>query len=112
MNNRKTSEVKYEIHFHKSRLGWLPLTLTCLFNVNTLPWPAASPDLNPIENLWSHLKQRIRKRITARTTLQDVGRIAVEEWQGIPMQRIHNLIGSMRTRYEEVVHNRGAYNHY
>ena len=31
-------------------------------NINVLPWPARSPDLSPIEQLWDHLGQRIRRR--------------------------------------------------
>ncbi|GFU72085.1 transposable element Tcb2 transposase [Trichonephila clavipes] len=27
----------------------------CLCTVTTLPWPARSPDLSPIENIWDHL---------------------------------------------------------
>ena len=29
---------------------------------NVLEWPAYSPDLNPTENLWAILKQRLRKQ--------------------------------------------------
>jgi len=28
-------------------------------NVNVLEWPAQSPDLNPIENLWSGIKKYV-----------------------------------------------------
>ena len=28
-------------------------------NLHTLSWPAQSPDLNPIENLWAEVKKSI-----------------------------------------------------
>ncbi|GFS96947.1 transposable element Tcb2 transposase [Trichonephila clavipes] len=31
----------------------------CLRSVTTLPWPARSSDLSPIEHIWDHLGRRI-----------------------------------------------------
>ena len=31
-------------------------------NVNILPWPAVSPDMNPIEHIWDYLGIKVRAR--------------------------------------------------
>lgn len=39
-------------------------------NIPLLPWPGNSPDLNPIENIWSIVKRKMSKvRVTTRTQL-------------------------------------------
>ena len=31
-------------------------------NVKVLPWPAVSPDMNPIEHIWDYIGRKIRAR--------------------------------------------------
>lgn len=38
-------------------------------NINMLPWPFKSADLNPIEHLWDHLDKRVRQRQHSPQTL-------------------------------------------
>ena len=51
-----TIEEQYpEANKSKSTKKWLTER-----NIGILPWPANSPDLNPIENAWKDIKKAIR----------------------------------------------------
>ncbi|GFX08251.1 uncharacterized protein TNCV_3267411 [Trichonephila clavipes] len=43
--------------FNKTMLGFT--RQGCYKTVTTLPWPARSPGLSPIEHIWDHLRRRI-----------------------------------------------------
>ena len=46
---------------------------------NVMSWPAQSPDLNPIEYLWDHLKSRFREYENALGEMQELWeRVKVE----------------------------------
>ena len=52
-------------------------------NLKTLPHPAQSPDLNPIESVWAYLKYKVIKRISRPKTIQEAERAIFEEWEKI-----------------------------
>lgn len=80
--------------------------------VRVLPWPAKSPDMNPIEHMWDELKRRIRARIPAPTTLQELTRTAQEEWENIPQDVVERLIRSLPNRMQSVIRARGGHTKY
>lgn len=46
----------------------------------TMDWPASSPDLNPIENVWKLLKDNIQKRENFPRTVDELKASLREEW--------------------------------
>ena len=44
--------------------------------INALPWPFLSPDLNPIENIWDVIAQKIRSRVPL--NIRDLERFVFE----------------------------------
>jgi hypothetical protein len=75
-----------------------------------VPWPAQSPDLNPIENLWSILDQKCQSRKPKNAaTLFDV---LAEEWARLDVKILQNLVDSMPRRLEAVIAAKGLPTHY
>jgi transposase len=82
-------------------------------------WPPYSPDLNPIENLWKLLKERI---IKAHPTLKSMPnsteafklleKTAQEVWVQFADELLDKLVESMRGRLEAVVRNKGWHTKY
>ncbi len=74
--------------------------------VTVLDWPANSPDLNPIENLWGIVKRKMRD---TRPNNADELKAAIKAtWASIPPQQCHKLITSMPRQIEAVIKAKGA----
>ncbi len=69
--------------------------------VTVLDWPANSPDLNPIENLWVIVKRKMRD--TRPNNADDLKAAIKATWASIPPQQYHKLITSMPRRIEAVI---------
>jgi transposase len=71
-----------------------------------LKWPANSPDLNPIENLWFLCKSRIG--VHRRPANQsELFKLIERVWDEIPQQTISNMIKTMPARIKDVIKAKG-----
>ena len=73
--------------------------------IPVLKWPSCSPDLNPIENVWSILKNKVRKRKP--TNKNEFIEIIEDEWKNFDKKILKSLIDSMPNRILEVIKNKG-----
>ncbi len=74
--------------------------------VTVLDWPANSPDLNPIENLWGIVKRKMRD--TRPNNADDLKAAIKATWASITPEQCHRLIVSMPRRIDAVIHAKGG----
>ncbi|GFX27185.1 transposable element Tcb2 transposase [Trichonephila clavipes] len=68
--------------------------------IQRLVWPAPSPDLNPIENVWDALGRQVAGRNYPPTNKNTLIRALTEEWDKLPQQLLDNVVQSMVRRVE------------
>ncbi|GFU32513.1 transposable element Tc1 transposase [Trichonephila clavipes] len=68
--------------------------------IQRLVWPARSPDLNPIENVWDALERQVAGRNYPPTNKNPLIRALTEEWDKLPQQLLDNVVQSMVRRVE------------
>ena len=71
--------------------------------LHVLQWPAQSPDLNPIENLWAIVKRDLQKQENPPKNLAELERRVEIAWNTISKTTIRNLINSMPRRVRAVI---------
>jgi transposase len=77
-----------------------------------LSWPAQSPDLNPIEHLWYHLKRRLAEYEEQPKGMIELWERVEVEWSKIGVEVCQNLIESMPRRVQAVLEANGGYTKY
>jgi transposase len=73
--------------------------------IDLIDWPAWSPDLNPIEELWNDLKRRVYERHPQ--TTEQLERFVTEEWAATDLNFIAHICRNMPRRLQLVVSNNG-----
>ena len=74
----------------------------------TLKWPAQSPDLNPIEHLWSILKRNMYDYDTPAAGTHELWDRMIKAWRQIDKDQVRNLIRSMPSRIQAVLAAKGG----
>lgn len=90
------------------------LVTTHLHNngITTINFPPYSPDLNPIENLWSILSREVEKKEC--DTINKLQDVISDEWNNIDKEKdlLNNLVCSMPKRCRDVIEAEGYHTKY
>lgn len=78
--------------------------------IQVLDWPANSPDLNPIENLWALMKHELSCKII-KSKSELIGNL-YQIWNEIPQETVTSLINSMPNRIKECLDAEGGHTKY
>jgi transposase len=81
-------------------------------NFETLDWPAQSPDLNPIEHLWSIVKRRLNQYDNPPKGINQLWERVEEIWNKISSETCKTLIESMPRRIKAVLDAKGRWTDY
>ena len=70
-------------------------------------WPAQSPDLNIIENMWAELKKRLSKYHSIQK--ENLLEVIEKDWYSIPNDYVIGLYNSLSRRINHVMKNKGMH---
>lgn len=80
--------------------------------IEVLPWPANSPDLNPIEHLWHHLKIKLALYENKARSIHELWERCDREWNSFTPELCNKYIESMPSRIKAVIKARGGHTRY
>ena len=81
-------------------------------DIQVLSWPVQSPDLNPIEHLWKHLKWQLCQYETPPKGVHELWDRVSNEWYAILPEVCQYLIKIMARRIEAVLKAKGGHTEY
>ena len=74
-----------------------------------IPWPAISPDLNPIENIWGKLTQEVYPCGKQYNSIEDLKTAILSAWAKLYRQYLQKLVSGMKERCIKVLRNGGGH---
>ena len=90
--------------------------ITCEYkqnnNIPSITWPAQSPDINIIENIWLKIKRLLQNTARNITTRDELFNAILHIWQNIAPEYVRNLYLSIPRRIQAVVRSKGQLTKY
>ena len=75
--------------------------------IQQMEWPPQSPDCNPIENVWSLMKARLKGKTFK--NMKQFGAFLQRQWKSFPPEYAQNLSESMASRCARVIEKQGEW---
>ena len=66
--------------------------------IKNMSWPAQSPDINIIENIWLYIKRKLQSRIHNINSADELFQHTLQIWQDINLNYVRNLYNSIPRR--------------
>jgi hypothetical protein len=76
--------------------------------ITVLPWPAQSPDHNPIENLWHCLKLKLAKYEQKAKGIHELWERCDSEWNKFTVEECRKYIDTVPARVKAVLEAKGV----
>jgi len=76
-------------------------------SIDKIDWPAKSPDLNPIENVWAYLTRKVYHDGKQFSTINELKESILREWSALQVSYLQKLVDSMKTRCLKVLQSNG-----
>ncbi len=83
-------------HTSKRAASWFQTN-----KINFMEWPAQSPDLNPIENLWGDIKNAVSE--AKPRNAEELWYVVQSSWAGIPVHRCQTPCNTDVKQFSETV---------
>ena len=97
-NGSQFQQDNASIHTSKLTDSWFTAK-----DIDVMIWPARSPDLNPIENVWGLLARAVYGGCRQFRTVDELRAAVLEEWAKLDRRYLYALVKSMHKRCLDVI---------